>query len=37
MNDSDPPKPERRWYQFRLRTLLVFVSEATRFLRGGLL
>jgi len=24
MNDSLPPKPERRWYQFSLRTLLVF-------------
>jgi hypothetical protein len=23
MNDSRPPKPKRRWYQFRLRTLLV--------------
>ena len=25
MNDSDTPKPKRRWYQFRMRTLLVFV------------
>jgi len=27
MNDSDPPKPKRlrRWYQFSLRTLLVFM------------
>ena len=28
LNDSDPMKPKRRWYQFSLRTLLVFVSEA---------
>ena len=26
MNDSDSPKPKRRWYQFRMRTLLVFVT-----------
>jgi len=25
MNDSRPPKPKRRWFQFSLRTLLVFV------------
>jgi hypothetical protein len=25
MNDSPPPKSRLRWYQFRLRTLLVFV------------
>jgi hypothetical protein len=24
--DSRPAKPERRWYQFSLRTLLVFVA-----------
>jgi formylglycine-generating enzyme required for sulfatase activity len=28
MKDSRPAKPERRWYEFSLRTLLVFVSEA---------
>ena len=28
MKDSRPAKPERRWYEFNLRTLLVFVSEA---------
>ena len=26
MNDSRPPKPRHRWYQFSLRTLLVFVA-----------
>jgi len=25
VNDSRPPKPKRRWFQFSLRTLLVFV------------
>ena len=28
MNESDPPKPKLRWYQFSLRTLLVFVLVA---------
>jgi len=28
MNDSGPPKPERRWCQFSLRALLVFVAVA---------
>jgi len=26
MNESDTPKSKRRWYQFSLRTLLVFVG-----------
>lgn len=25
MNDSQPPKPKRRWFQYRLRTLLALV------------
>ena len=25
MNDSEQPKPKRRWYQFGLRTLMVLV------------
>jgi hypothetical protein len=25
MDYSDPPKPERLWYHFRLQTLLVIV------------
>jgi len=25
MDDSRPPRPKRRWYQFRLRTLLLLV------------
>jgi hypothetical protein len=36
MNDSDPPKPERRWYQFRVRTLPVFGPTQMPFVRGGL-
>jgi len=28
MNDSDPPKPKRRWYRFSLRTLLLFLLVA---------
>ncbi len=28
MNDSDTPKPKRRWYQFRVRTLVLFVAVA---------
>ena len=28
MNDFRPPRPKRRWYQFRLRTLLLFVLIA---------
>lgn len=28
MNDSRPPKPKLRWYQFSLRTLLLFVLAA---------
>ena len=28
MNDSGPPKPKRRWYQFRLRTLVVALLVA---------
>jgi sulfatase modifying factor 1 len=30
MHDSRPPKPERRLFQFSRRTLLIFVSEASR-------
>lgn len=26
MNDSDPPKPKLRWYQFSLRTLFMFIT-----------
>ena len=26
MNDSAPPRPKLRWYQFSLRTLLVLVT-----------
>ena len=26
VNDSDPPKPVRRWYQFSLRTLLLVMT-----------
>ena len=25
VNESDSPKPQRRWYQFRRRTLLILV------------
>ena len=28
-NDSNPPKTKRRWYQFRMRTLLVVVTVVT--------
>ncbi|MBN2292680.1 MAG: leucine-rich repeat domain-containing protein [Pirellulales bacterium] len=28
MSDSNPPKPKLRWYQFNLRTLLLFVMVA---------
>ncbi|GAG00638.1 unnamed protein product, partial [marine sediment metagenome] len=28
MNDSNPAKPKLRWYQFSLRTLLLFVMVA---------
>ncbi len=32
MNDSRPAKPERRWYQFSLRTLLVLVTMFSLYL-----
>ena len=32
MNDSRPPKPKHRWYQFNLRTLLVLVTVVCVFL-----
>ena len=28
MNDSRPPRPKRRWYQFSLRTLIIVVTLA---------
>lgn len=31
MSDSDPPKPKRRWYQYSLRTLLIFVTVVAVF------
>jgi hypothetical protein len=32
MNNANPPKPKRRWYQFSLRTLLVLLLVAGVFL-----
>ena len=26
-NQPTPPKPKRRWYQYSLRTLLIFVTR----------
>ena len=31
MNDSHPPKLKRRWHQYSLRTLLIFVAVAAVF------